>query len=368
VPIGELHCWLHIGTQKTGTTSLQNFLSANREQLLKQGFLYPSSPGDVNHVGMTAYSRDEDKIDLIRKRCGIESSAEVRAYRRRLGQELSDEIEECRPSAVILSNEHLSARVRTPIEIRRVEQLCRSFADRVTIVVYLRNQIDYLVSWYNTLVKSGNSRPFDGLGVRRIERQVDYARMLAPWSRLFGVENMRVRRFEAQDMKGGDILADFASVVGFETKGLARADRLNQSLDAEGVEFLRRFNSHFPRIKGERGNPERAGVVDFLLAQRGGEGFRISRVKAAEIEEGFRESNREVSEKYFGSRHDPLFPPSSCVRPDDEQGDILSVDACIRICAALWREQQLKITQRAPRRQRVAQDGDDLDSDESLLT
>ena len=322
----------------------------------------------MNHVGLTAYSRDEDEIDLIRKRSGIESSADVRAYRRRLDEKLKDEIEECSPTALILSNEHLSARVRTPVEIRRVEQLCRSFADRVTIVVYLRNQIDYLVSWYNTLVKSGNSKPFDSFGVRRIERQVDYARMLAPWSRVFGVENMRVRRFEAQDMKGGDILTDFASLVGFETHGLTGAVRLNQSLDAEALEFLRRFNSHFPRVKGERGNPERAGVVESLLAHRGGKGFRISRAKAAEIEERFRESNREVSEKYFGSRFDPLFSTSSCVRPDDEPEDVLSVDGCVRICAALWREQQLKIAPRARRRQAGALAGDESDSDESLLT
>jgi len=321
----------------------------------------------MNHVGLTAYSRDEDEIDLIRKRSGIESSADVRAYRRKLDEKLSDEIKERAPAALILSNEHLSARVRTPVEIRRVEQLCRSFADRVTVVAYLRNQIDYLVSWYNTLVKSGNSKPFDSFGVRRIERQVDYARMLAPWSRVFGVENMRVRRFEKQDMKGGDILTDFASIVGFETKGLAWADRLNQSLDAEALEFLRRFNSYFPRVKGERGNPERAGVVESLLAHREGEGFRISRAKAAEIEERFRESNREVSEKYFGSI-DPLFSPSSCVRPDDEPEDVLSVDGCVRICASLWREQQLKIAPRARRRQSGAQAGDESDLDESLLT
>src|SRR5215469_5693606 len=97
-----LHCWLHIGTQKTGTTSLQHYLSANRERLLERGFLYPSSTGRINHVGITAYSRDEEKIDLIRKRCGIESSAEVHAYRRRLKQELNDEVEECHPAAVIL--------------------------------------------------------------------------------------------------------------------------------------------------------------------------------------------------------------------------------------------------------------------------
>ena len=346
---------------------MQNFLSANRERLLEQGFLYPSSPGDVNHVGMTAYSRDESKIDLLRKRCGIESSADVATYRSKLARELKEEIGEGRLAGVIFSNEHLSARVRTPVEIRRLEQLCRSFADRVTIVVYLRNQIDYLVSWYNTLVKAGNSKPFDSFGMHLIKRQVDYARMLAPWSRVFGIENMRVRRFEPQDMKGGDIVEDFASIVGFEMKGLARGDRLNQSLDAEAVEFLRMFNSYFPRVKGERGNPERAGVVDLLLAQRGGDGFRISRAKAAEIEARFRKSNREVSERYFGSAYDPLFPPSSCILSDGEPDNVLTVDACVRISASLWSEQQLK-AQIAPRRQREAQTWDEPDSEESLIT
>jgi hypothetical protein len=179
---------------------------------------------------------------------------------------------------------------------------------------------------------------------------------------------MRVCRFEVQDMKGGDIIEDFASIVRFETKELARADRLNKSLDAEAVEFLRRFNAHFPRTKGERGNPERAGVVEYLLANPGAQGFRISRTKAAEIEEQFRKSNREVSKRYFESRHDPLFPPSSSVLRDDEPDDVLSVDACVRICAALWREQQLRIAQRAPRRQRGAQAWDELGSDESLIT
>lgn len=36
---------LHIGTEKTGTTTLQSFLSKNRDALSKQGIIYPKSPG-----------------------------------------------------------------------------------------------------------------------------------------------------------------------------------------------------------------------------------------------------------------------------------------------------------------------------------
>lgn len=98
-------------------------------------------------------------------------------------------------AAVILSNEHLSAWVRTPVEIRRLERLCRSFAGHVTIIVYLRNQIGYLVSWYNTLVKACTSKPFDRFGVTLLSARWIMPEMLAPWSCVFGVENMSVRRF-----------------------------------------------------------------------------------------------------------------------------------------------------------------------------
>ncbi len=36
------HCILHIGTDKTGTTTLQNFLAANRSALRQMGYVFPS--------------------------------------------------------------------------------------------------------------------------------------------------------------------------------------------------------------------------------------------------------------------------------------------------------------------------------------
>ncbi|EHV5368892.1 acyl carrier protein, partial [Campylobacter jejuni] len=35
--------YLHIGTPKTGTTSLQNFLIANENKVLNQAYIYPKS-------------------------------------------------------------------------------------------------------------------------------------------------------------------------------------------------------------------------------------------------------------------------------------------------------------------------------------
>jgi hypothetical protein len=41
--------YLHIGMPKTGSTSLQKFLFANRIQLLEEGYLYPIT--DTKKIG-----------------------------------------------------------------------------------------------------------------------------------------------------------------------------------------------------------------------------------------------------------------------------------------------------------------------------
>ena len=38
----SMNIYLHMGFYKTGTTAIQKFLSLNRDQLVKQGFLYPA--------------------------------------------------------------------------------------------------------------------------------------------------------------------------------------------------------------------------------------------------------------------------------------------------------------------------------------
>ena len=53
---------IHIGTHKTGTSSLQRFLLLNKERLLSHGVFYGHGPDtkNVNFLaGHTAYGRDE---------------------------------------------------------------------------------------------------------------------------------------------------------------------------------------------------------------------------------------------------------------------------------------------------------------------
>ncbi|MGH6876239.1 MAG: hypothetical protein ACREHV_02550, partial [Rhizomicrobium sp.] len=59
-------CWLHIGTGKTGTTSIQHHLARNRRALLAQGYLYAMAPGSGNHHALSAFALEDEKIDAAR--------------------------------------------------------------------------------------------------------------------------------------------------------------------------------------------------------------------------------------------------------------------------------------------------------------
>src|SRR5947208_827712 len=130
-------CWLHIGIEKTGTTSIQEFLALNREALLEKGFLYPVAPGRSNHIGLACFALEDEKHDSIRRTLGIATQAQLARYRSRLLVQTDKEIEASTASFLIFSNEHLSSRLRTHSEVHRLKLFCDRIAARTIVVVYL---------------------------------------------------------------------------------------------------------------------------------------------------------------------------------------------------------------------------------------
>ena len=49
---------LHIGTEKTGTTSIQKFLFQNRRKLLSSGTLFPESAGYISNQRLVVYGKN----------------------------------------------------------------------------------------------------------------------------------------------------------------------------------------------------------------------------------------------------------------------------------------------------------------------
>ncbi|MFN3867408.1 MAG: hypothetical protein ACK4MD_11960, partial [Demequina sp.] len=105
---------LHIGTPKTGTTTLQRWFAGNRAAVLAQGVWYPETLGAENHRKLTTHARDSDRPDDSFARLGIRGPEDHARFRRDLEAAFDAEADRARAAgarAALISNEHLWSRI-----------------------------------------------------------------------------------------------------------------------------------------------------------------------------------------------------------------------------------------------------------------
>ena len=252
---------LHIGSGKTGTTSLQFLLGTNRAVLARHGWLYPVAPSNNRHRHShfgTFVQPDERLVRAAGHQQGRPVSPT--AYRNDLTTRLHAEIREAGLPGLILSDEALYGSSAEAIE--RLRDFTDRTAASVRLVVYLRRQDDHLVSRYQQVVRMGETR-------RLLQRTrevdfsdpYDYHARLSTWRRILAPTDFVVRRFEPDRFVRGSLYEDFvdAAGLGVGPDELRPVTVQNESLDAESVEFLRLLNLH--RVENE-------GATDGMINNR----------------------------------------------------------------------------------------------------
>jgi hypothetical protein len=352
--------YLHIGTEKTGTTSVQRFFGANRELLARQGILYPDTPGNRNHTKLAAAAQDPTEIGPLRKSLGIRTRESIQKLRAELIAGLKDEYASRDFKTVVMSGEHCSSRLLEDDEVQWLKDILTPYFDKVHVVVYLRRQDAYLLSIYSTTVKSGATFPLRLPPDHAIRNRYDYWPFLSRWARVFGRDAIICRKFERSALMNGDVVDDFLGVAGIAAgPQFERPEDINESLDASTLEFLRIFNRHVPRFVDDRINPAKANVINLLTEVSKGPLVTLSDEQLAEFMAIFEESNSKVAKEYFGGIRsgpgDPLFEPRSDKR--DRTAPVpLTVERTVEIAAYLWQEKQAQIDraiERARRHERV---------------
>jgi hypothetical protein len=301
--------YLHIGTEKTGTTTLQDVAAKNRIMLANRGLLYPKFPGVLRHHGLTVYALPLGRRDVPHKMLRLPSDHSVDRYRYSFIDKLGEEIHASKCGKVLLSNEHLSSWLKDPEYVDRLVTNLRSIADEIRVIVYLRPQYELVVSFYSTAVKAGSPAP---IRLDRTEEdfRFNYERMLNAWEAAAGAENMHVRLFSKDKFHGGSLIADFFNVLGVDLPARMRAGRVrNRSLDTEAVEYLRLVNEH---LEGESGAARSAARRRIMLALdqiSSGGGVTADPEKLAQFDNAFAESNGRIADRYFPEAGGQLFPP-----------------------------------------------------------
>jgi len=210
--------WLHIGAPKSGTSSLQKYLSANVAGLKSQGLAYLSPP---NRAGANDLA-----IAWNRSRSG-----ELAA----LAAPINTAIKTAPEELALLSSEMFFG-----FSPKDIFQIFPPLRDRpLNVLIYLRRQDRYIESAYLQKSKNGRFRgsladyiaKFDGSGS-------DYAAMIAPWQNLGQRVRLVPRVIEPGRLAGGDVVADCMAQIGLAAPGPRAPAAVNVSPGLHRVQLL----------------------------------------------------------------------------------------------------------------------------------
>lgn len=227
--------FLHIGFNKTGSTTIQRTLAENSEALLKRGVFYPNNIDASyqqrwQHVPLAAAVPDCNLHWLLPKK---------RKTLHRAFEELKEAIVAHAFDTLVLSSEGFG---ETNMGVEKLTWLKEQFVNfDIFIVAYIRRQDEYFLSTYQEAIKAGRSRRFNFSDFSSLH-QLHFGRRLSAWREVFGHDHVLVRPFSRQHWLGGDLVQDFLATANIDFEPIAKVKTENESLDFRAVELLRRLN------------------------------------------------------------------------------------------------------------------------------
>lgn len=148
---------LHIGIEKTGTTTIQEFLHLNRDLLPNNGVYFPKSIGVRNHRPLASWCLPDNRDDIYLRMNNLTGSHERKAWKVAFIENFEMELNSLKPEIkqVIISSEHFCSLLNKPSEIETLKGMLDKWFSNIKVIVYLRRQDLLAVSLFNTAMKAG---------------------------------------------------------------------------------------------------------------------------------------------------------------------------------------------------------------------
>ena len=333
--------YLHIGTEKTGTTTLQRFFSVNKDALLKMGYYYPNEKGN-NHTFLATYAAENiEKVKDLLIYQNIKDNISHEGFRKEIESYLTRIVtnRKKKKENIVFSNEHISARLQTIKEIITLKKLFDQFDFDTKIIIYLRRQDEYLISLFNTYIQTGGTDKLLTFKDQNKEAyRFKYYKLLKLWSDVFGRSNINVRVFEKDAFVNKDIIHDFLHTIGIDdVQGFVIPNDQNKSLDAKSIEFLRNLNYQMPHFVGDTINTERQDLIKQLEKLPFTEKIPTNLVSIKAFYDSFTISNSKVASDFLGKS--TLFSKQETKKllPDEVLEEKNDIHQAFYVFSALWK-------------------------------
>jgi len=266
---------LHIGLHKTGSTAIQYFLTQNFLQLSRSGVRYsrvgiPKEANLGNHLLPASYEQDHTN--------------------REEWEALRLEVETSAADTLLISSENFS--LLTADAINDIADRLNALGD-VTVIVYLRNQVDLLESMWRTDVLHYHATDDIVAYIQNYKGRLDYDALLSDWNRAFS--RVIVRLYDT--VPPGAIVQDFCAHTGvpFDPSCSLPPEQINHGLPVESLVALQALR--------KSGAPE-AVIGAFCWWSynvfKEGTFVQLSSDDAEQLMRDYSKSNSAVAKKYFG--------------------------------------------------------------------
>ena len=226
---------VHAGSNKAGSTAIQNTCAAHRDILEQAGILYPKVGSKNDHSMLLPAILDDQELLGNLNRRSPEGRATGAEESRALWRTLADDVATSRNQILLLSSEFIFG--LRPQSLERFLSRLRVLSDNIEVIVYLRDPCDHYLSSAQQVLKYGASvkdpRSIQNYGhkLRRLD--------------LFFPDRVRRKVYSRDLLVQGDVSIDLLSEL-LTPEHLSELDISpsisNSSMSSEAMALLRKFN------------------------------------------------------------------------------------------------------------------------------
>lgn len=295
---------LHIGTHKTGTTSIQRFARKHGKTLRSRGLWYPNyniiqkGKHYAHHsVAHAIAERGDRKLELD----------DVREFLKKLKEDADEDNEGIFLSAEPFyrhtypeSEKELTCETYWEAKENYIKRVADTFKEfDVQIILVLRRQDEFSISLYKENIKvTGYNRKFDRFLTEK-QYYFDYLKHVELWEKYF--PELKILVFENL-LNNAGLIVNFFDALGLDVRDIAEDIKdQNVSLPDELTEFKRLMNTYLKddRLRKDlQKNLEKLALKKKDCFSREKHLF-IKRTKLRNFLKNYKKQNRILGERYL---------------------------------------------------------------------
>jgi len=301
---------LHIGGEKTGSTSLQHRLDLSRELLEQNGFYLPKTGTHAGNCwGFAAIGQYHPKYSMHHQMTQAAQSHEeaveelMDAYK----AEFADARADC--DTLLVSSEHL----QTVVDLRGIRRLLEWLATitkQINVVYVIRRQDQIIQSLFSTALRNGAlMEPLvQHKTVARMEnKRLNHWTAITQYLAFPHIVPITIKPVRYRPLSDADTFEEeLSDALGIPSNLPRSMEQKNLSLDADAVRFLATLTHPEMRKEMQCGDNQLGEIIDTLEKTHNGRKFHMPNHWAREAMLPFGLSNQRTSQAFLDDGY-PLF-------------------------------------------------------------